>query len=94
MLVSTLKVDLLLRESRSLKDRRRVLNSLKGRIRSKFNVSIADVGGQDSWHRAVLGVAVVSNDGRFANEMLSKVLRLIESEPRVEVVEQVLDLGR
>lgn len=94
MLVSTLKVDLLLRESRSLKDRRRVLNSVKGRIRSKFNVSIADVGEQNAWHRAVLGVAVVSNDGRFANEVLSKVLRLIESEPRVEVVEQVLDLGR
>ncbi len=94
MLVSTLKVDLLLRESRSLKDRRRVLNSVKGRIRSKFNVSIADVGEQSMWHRAVLGVAVVSNDGRFANEVLSKVLRLIESEPRVEVLEQVLDLGR
>jgi uncharacterized protein YlxP (DUF503 family) len=94
MLVSTLKVDLLLRESRSLKDRRRVLNSLKDRIRSKFNVSIADVGEQDSWHRAVLGVAVVSNDGRFANEVLSKVLRLVESEPRVEIVEQILDLGR
>ena len=94
MLVSTLKVDLLLRESRSLKDRRRVLNSVKGRIRSKFNVSIADVGEQNTWHRAVLGVAVVSNDGRFANEVLSKVLRLIESEPRVEVLEQVLDLGR
>lgn len=93
MLLSTLKVDLLLRESRSLKDRRRIVNSLKARIRSRFNVSIADVSEQESWQRAVLGVAVVSNDGRFANEVLSKVFRLIESEPRVEVVGQVLDLG-
>ena len=91
MVIGTLTTDLLIRESGSLKDRRRVVNSLKGRIRARFNVSIADVGDQDRWQRAVLAVAVVSNDGRFANEVLSKVLRLIESEPRVEVLGQTMD---
>ncbi len=91
MMIGTLRTDLLIRESRSLKARRRVVNSLKDRIRARFNVSVADVGDQNLWQRAVLVVAVVSNDGRFANEVLSKVLRLIESEPRVEILDQSMD---
>ena len=93
MVVGTLEVDLVIRGSRSLKARRRVLNSLKDRIRSKFNVSVADVGEQDTWQRSVLGVAVVANDRRFVNEVLSKVQNLVESDSRVEIVEQHLDLG-
>ncbi len=91
MVIGTLRTDLLIRESGSLKDRRRVVNSLKDRIRARFNVSVADVGDQNLWQRAVLVVAVVSNDGRFANEVLSKVLRLITSEPRVEMLDQKMD---
>jgi uncharacterized protein YlxP (DUF503 family) len=91
MVIGTLRTDLLIRESGSLKDRRRVVNSLKDRIRARFNVSVADVGDQNLWQRAVLVVAVVSNDGRFANEVLSKVLRLITSEPLVEMLDQRMD---
>jgi len=91
MVIGTLRTDLLIRESGSLKDRRRVVNSLKDRIRARFNVSVADVGDQNLWQRAVLVVAVVSNDGRFANEVLSKVLRVITSEPRVEMLSQTMD---
>ena len=91
MVIGTLRTDLLIRESGSLKDRRRIVNSLKDRIRARFNVSVADVGDQNLRQRAVLVVAVVSNDGRFANEVLSKVLRLITSEPRVEMLSQRMD---
>jgi len=93
LVVGTLEIDLFIRESRSLKARRRVVNSLKGRIQSKFNVSVADVGPQDVWQRSVLGVAVVANDRRFVNEVLSKVLALVGSDPRVEVVGQTMNLG-
>jgi uncharacterized protein len=85
--VATLEITLLIRESHSLKARRRVLNSIKDRIRSRFNVSVADVGDQEVWQRADLGIAVVSSDGRFANETLSKVLNLVASEPRVEILD-------
>jgi uncharacterized protein YlxP (DUF503 family) len=90
--VGTLEVSLLIRESHSLKARRRVVRSLKDRIGSRFNVSVADIGDQDVWQSAVLAVAVVSNDGRFANETLSKVLNLIESEPRVEIVAHRMEI--
>ena len=92
MVVGTIEISLLIRESRSLKDRRRVLRSLKDRISSRFNVSVAEVGDLNSRQRSVLGVAVVANDRRFVNEVLSKVLALVESEPRVEVISQHMEV--
>ena len=93
MVVGTLVLDFLVIESRSLKARRRVVKSLKDRIRGRFNVSVADLSDQDVWQRAVLGVAVVANDGRFANEVLSRVLNLVLSDPRIDLVHQELHVG-
>ena len=67
MVIGTLEVELIVAESHSLKARRRVVRSLKDRIRSRFNVSVADVGDQDLWQRISLGVAVVTNDRRFVH---------------------------
>jgi hypothetical protein len=88
VVVGSLEIEIMIGESRSLKARRRVVKSLKDRIRGKFNVSIADVGDQGVWQRAVLGVAAVSNERRFLNEVLSKVLDIVGADPRVEVVSQ------
>lgn len=91
MTVGTLEVHLLIRESRSLKGRRSVVKSLKDRIRSRYNVSVAEVGDLDAHQRAVLGVAVVTNERRFANEVLSKILGLIGSDVRVEIIQQQME---
>ena len=88
MIVGTLRLALFIGESSSLKDRRRVVKSLKDRIRTRFNVSVADVGDQDVWQRVILGVAVVTSDRRFANEILSKVLDVVAGDPRADVVGQ------
>jgi len=88
VIVGTLEIELLIAESHSLKARRRVVKSLKDRIRTRFNVSVADVGDQDVWQRVILGVAVVTSDRRFANEILSKVLDLVAGDPRADVVGQ------
>jgi uncharacterized protein YlxP (DUF503 family) len=90
--VGTLEIVLLIRESHSLKSRRRVVKSLIDRIRSRFNVSVADVGDQNLWQRAVIGVAVVANDGRFVNEVLSKVLNLVSSDLRAEVIDKSIEI--
>jgi len=92
VVVGTIEVSILIRESRSLKDRRRVVKSLKDRISSRFNVSVAEVGELDSRQRSHLGVAVVANDRRFVNEVLSKVLALVESDPRAEVISQRMEI--
>ncbi len=63
----------------SLKDKRHVLKGVKEKVRHRFEVSVAEVNHQDSWQRATLAVACVSQDSRHANEVVSKALAFIES---------------
>lgn len=78
MVIGILNIDLSVPGNNSLKEKRRVLKSLKDKIRGKFNVSLAEVGNKDLWQRANLGIAVVSDDRRQANRTLSRVIELIE----------------
>lgn len=79
MVVGVLELDLGFPGHRSLKSKRQVLRSLKDRIAHKFNVSVAEVDGQDLWQRGSLGVACVSTDPRHAEQMLRKVVDFVES---------------
>jgi uncharacterized protein YlxP (DUF503 family) len=72
-------VELHLSEADSLKGKRHVLRGMKQKIRQRFNVSIAEVDHGDLWQRTTLAVACVSNDIRFANEVVSKVVNYIDS---------------
>lgn len=92
MIVGLCTVELFLPESQSLKDKRQVLLSLKDRLREKFNLSIAEVDGQDLWQKAVLGLACVANEGRYVNQVLDQALNLIRSVPAVEIVESRIEL--
>ena len=87
MLVGVCTIDLHLPGSGSLKEKRFILRSLKDRIKKKFNVSISEVGHHDLWQRSLLGVAVVSNDSRFADKVLSKVVDYIRGETRVVLID-------
>lgn len=79
-------LELHLWESSSLKDKRRVLKSLKDRIRNTHNVSVAEVDPTELWQSASLGVVTVSSGVRHANGILTKVVNLVESDVRVELV--------
>jgi uncharacterized protein len=79
MVIAVCKVTLHLPENSSLKGKRRVLKSLIGRVQNHFPVSIAEVGDNDLWQLAELGVAYVSNDPQHANEVLSKVVDFISN---------------
>ncbi len=79
MNVGICKIKLRLPENLSLKGKRRVLKSITSQVRGKFNVSIAEVDDQDLWQLATLGVSFVSNNKRYTNEVLSKVVDFIES---------------
>jgi uncharacterized protein len=73
MVVGLLRVSLSIPHANSLKDKRRVVKSIKDRLRGTFNVSVAEVEEQDIWRVAVIGVAVVSEDSAYANGILSRV---------------------
>ena len=86
-MVGLLTVDLHIPHARSLKEKRVVMRSLKDKIRSRFNVSVAELEGAELWQRAVLGVALVSNDGAHISQTLNRVVELIRSERRAMVVD-------
>lgn len=86
MVVGICTLQLSIPESNSLKEKRQVLKSLLVGVRQRFNVAAAEVDYQDTWRRAVVGLACVSNDQAFANELLDKALDWIESNPRVSVL--------
>lgn len=86
MVVGVCTVELFISESRSLKDKRQVLHSLKDRLRGKFNLSVAEVEDQDLWQKAIIGMACVSNDAGHVEQMLDQVLNVIKGVPAVELV--------
>ncbi len=77
MNVGICKVRLRLPDNHSLKGKRQVVKSIIARIGNQFNVSVAEVEDQDLWQVATLGIGCVSNDQRFTNEVLSKVVDFI-----------------
>jgi len=78
MVIGTARITLYLPENYSLKDKRHDVKSLLAQVTTTFRVSAAEVEELDSWTRAVLGVAYVSNNARHANEVISKVVDYIE----------------
>ncbi len=72
-IVGVLTLELRLEHSRSLKDKRQVVQGLKERLRKKFNVAIAEIGCQDLWQRTVIAVVTVSGDRRYAERLLQAV---------------------
>jgi uncharacterized protein YlxP (DUF503 family) len=92
MHIGVCTIHLCLLENHSLKGKRRVVKSIKDRVRSKFNVSIAEIDGLNKWQRATLGVACVSRDARFANSVLSNVVDFISGMYLAELVDYEIEI--
>ncbi len=92
MIVGICTVELFIPDRQSLKSKRQVIKSLKDRLRDKFNVSVAEVGEQDLWQKAVLGIACVANETAYVNQVLDQVLNQIRSVPMVEIVQSRIEL--
>ncbi|MEY8415159.1 DUF503 domain-containing protein [Tissierella praeacuta] len=90
--IGTCSLTLIIYESHSLKEKRHVIKSIIGRIQSRFNISIAEVGLNDSWQRAIIGFACVTNDINHANQILSNVIKFIDEDSRVEIIENKIEI--
>lgn len=94
MIVGTVRLELFIPESDSLKAKRMVMNSLKARLRNNFNVSLALVGDtRDTWQRASLAVVNVGIDTASVNSTLSSVVNYVERFARVELLDYRIELG-
>ena len=92
MIVGTLRVRLLLREARTLKDKRQVVNSIKDRLRNHFNVSVAEVDELDNRQIAVLGVAMVSNESHHVKSALGHMVEALRSHPVAELIDDDMEV--
>ena len=92
MAVGILTVTLRIPGVHSLKEKRSVLKSLLVRLRQKFNISVAEVGDQDKWQSAVLGVACISGNGALAHRLLEQVLNFIDQDANILVTETDVEI--
>lgn len=87
MVIGVIGWDLEIYGSQSLKEKRRVVRSLKDRLHDKYNLSVAETANQDLWQRAELTACVVSNDRRHAESVLDRADRMVEGDGRGRIID-------
>ena len=92
MTIGVLTLDLLVPGSRSLKDRRRVVKSLKTQLRSRYNCSVAEVGDKESWGRARIVACVIGDDSRFVNTQLNEIARFAGAKGGAELLDYGIEM--
>ncbi|SCY94834.1 DUF503 domain-containing protein [Alkaliphilus peptidifermentans] len=85
MLVGVCNLRLMLFEVNSLKEKRHIIKSVIERVKTRFNVSIAEVGEMDKWQVAEIGFSCVSNSRKHADEVINSVVKFIERDGRFDI---------
>ena len=92
MVIGVCTIELRIHGGRSLKEKRRVLRSVKDRIRNRFNVSIAEVGYLDKWQRALHGFVAIINDRNHVTGLLESVVSAVDSMGVAEIVDDEIEI--
>jgi len=90
LFIGLLTLDFLVPECSSLKQKRSIVKSLIAKIRNNFNASVSEIA-NDKWQRGKLGVSIVSNDSRFLDSQLRKVVNFVEGVGTVEIIESNIE---
>jgi len=72
-MIAFLTLELHIEAAQSLKDRRQLVRSLKDRLRTTFNVSVAELDGAELWNRATIGVVSISHSRDYLDGLMKKV---------------------
>ena len=92
MIVGVLQLEIAVPDAMSLKDKRRVIKSIKDRIAHGRNVSVAEVGALDEHRRSIIGIAMVGNDKRYVEGGLSKLVDFVRSVPQASLMDFQIDI--
>ena len=92
MFVGVLTLQFTLHGNDSLKGKRRVAQSLKRKLRNKFNVATAETAMQDSWETLVLAAVTVSGDAAHARGLLQKALNMVVATSEAELVDDDIEI--
>ena len=96
MKVGCCSIKFFLHGNRSLKDKRRVINSIRDRMKNKFNVSIAEIGDQDVWQTIHLGIVAVGSDQQYLEGLMNQVTGFVENMHLAEMTDcqtKVIQVG-
>lgn len=85
MIVGLLSIEIYIPASTSLKEKRMVLNHIRDKVRKKFNVSVAEVDYLEKWQRSLIAIAMVTAKKSFAEEVLTKIFQLLDSDLSFEI---------
>jgi uncharacterized protein YlxP (DUF503 family) len=92
MVVGSLKIEFRLTDNRSLKGKRKVVRSMVDKVKSRFNVSIAEVGSNDKWQKIELGISAVGNDRRHIDSSLNHILSFLDSLCLAQIVHTEMEI--
>ncbi len=92
MVVGAAAIEIHVHGSRSLKEKRGVVRSISQRVRNRFNLSVAEVGGQDRWQTAVLGVAAAGADAGVVRRVLERAVAFVEELHLAEVTNSDIEI--
>ncbi len=85
MYIGSLCVDLFLPGVTSLKNKRRIIQSLKTKLKNKYNLSIGEVDNQDMWQKATIGIAIVNHKYSNVNNILQNIFNYIDQVREIEI---------
>ncbi len=92
MFTGTAKICLHLQGTATLKDKRTIVKSVIGRLKSRFNVSASEIDRLDNKQMAIIGIAVVSNDRTFTQSQIDTILNFIYNDGRFYVADVKKDV--
>jgi len=92
MQIGCVRVEFYLHGVFSLKEKRNIANSIKQKLKNKFNISIAEIESQDSLNRLVFGIAIVSNNGKIIQKVADNMLNFLEKITSEEIVDTSLEI--
>ena len=85
-------ITLRLHECRSLKGKRKIVKSIIGQLRNHFNASVAEVGANDVYQRAEIGVSLVGNTKNLINSKLDKIFNLVDALGLAEIIDTEMEI--
>ena len=89
--VGLMHLELTVPQAGNLKDKRRIVKGFKDRLTNRFNVSVAEVGGQEEYRRTTLALVMVGNDRRYIEGKLQKILNMGTTHRDMILVEQNIE---
>ncbi|UCG05707.1 MAG: DUF503 domain-containing protein [Desulfobacterales bacterium] len=85
-------ITLRLHECRSLKGKRKIVKSIINQLRNNFNASVAEIGANDMYQRAEIGVSLVGNTKNFVNSKLDKAFNLVDAMGLAEIIDTEMEI--